>query len=206
MMRKEWTIGMDGALLLAAGCNKNAQGSATALAQTDGYDGQGAGDGAGSGGDDASLGGRSAGDGKEYATGDMRDLLLTLKRVHFALDGATLTDDAKTALTDAAAQLQDYPEVSLYVDGHTDNRGTGEYNMSLGERRSRTVVKYLTDLGVSASRLNVVSFGEELPLEPGSSEHALARNRRVDFRLMRGDIELVLEDGDLVDDEGKPIP
>lgn len=155
-------------------------------------------DGAGSGGvPDPSM--------VNVASGDMKDLLLALKRIHFALDAATLTDDGKKALEDAAVKLEALPKVELYVDGHTDDRGTTEYNMSLSERRAQTAVKYLTGLGIAKSRLNIVSFGEESPLASGSSEEDYAKNRRVDFRIFRGDIEFVLEDSQLVDDEGNPI-
>jgi peptidoglycan-associated lipoprotein len=141
----------------------------------------------------------------QVATGDLKDLLLALRRVHFSFDAAILTDSGKKALDEAAEKLQALPKVELYVDGHTDDRGTTEYNMSLGERRAQTVVSYLKNLGIEPERLNIVSFGEESPLASGSSEVAQAKNRRVDFRIMRGDIEFVLEEGELVDDEGKPL-
>jgi len=196
---------MLGAALLLSGCKKDNKETANAGDAMDGYNGKGGKDGNGSGDADGAGNGKNAGAGKEFATGDMRDLLLTLERVHFSMDGATLTEESKVALSEAAVKLQANPSVSLHVDGHTDNRGTDEYNMSLGDRRARVVVKYLTDSGVEAARLNVVSFGEEMPLEEGSGDVALAKNRRVDFRLMKGDIQLVLEEGTLVDDAGAPI-
>jgi peptidoglycan-associated lipoprotein len=142
---------------------------------------------------------------KKVSSGDMHDILLALTRVHFAYDGATLTTSSKAALQDAAEKLRAYPDVQLYVDGHTDERGTTEYNMSLGDRRARAVVSYLKSCGVDPDRLNTVSFGEESPLDSGTSAVAYARNRRVDFRLISGNVQFVLEDADPIDDEGAPI-
>ena len=137
---------------------------------------------------------------KEVAKGDMHDILLALTRVHFGYDQASLTEAAKTSLQEAAEKLKANPEVRLYVDGHTDDRGTTEYNMSLGDRRARTVVSYLKNCGVEPERLSTVSFGEESPLDAGRNAVAYARNRRVDFRLMSGNVQFVLEEGDLIDD------
>jgi peptidoglycan-associated lipoprotein len=141
----------------------------------------------------------------ETAEGHMKDLLLALRRVHFAFDADALTDGGKQALTEAAEKLELLPKVDLYVDGHTDDRGTTEYNMSLGERRAQEVVAYLKRLGVDEVRLNIVSFGEESPMAGGHSDLDNAKNRRVDFRIMRGDVQFVLEEGELVDDSGKPL-
>lgn len=141
----------------------------------------------------------------QVATGEMKEILLTLKRVHFSFDTSTLETPARDALDEASAKLTKLPEVSLYVDGHTDERGTTEYNLSLGEQRAQTVVSYLTDLGVETARLNHVSFGEEMPLSHGTGEVDHAQNRRVDFRLFKGDIEFVLEDSPLLNDKGNII-
>lgn len=181
--------------LAAGGCNKNKRQTA------DGGDGSELGDGLGGG----ARSGNPLVDGTEVATGNLRELLLTLHRVHFPFDSSTLSDTARAALADAAEQLNAHPDVELWVDGHTDDRGTTEYNMSLGDRRARVVVDYLGRYGVAAKRLGVISYGEERPLANGSSAAALARNRRVEFRLLRGSVQLVLADGDLVDDDGKPL-
>jgi peptidoglycan-associated lipoprotein len=139
------------------------------------------------------------------ASGDIKTLLLALKRVHFAYDSNTLTTTARQALSEAAERLESLPEVALYVDGHTDERGTTEYNMSLGEHRAQAVVQFLRRAGVDSERLSIVSFGEESPLVRGSGMVPYAQNRRVEFRLMRGNVQFVLEDSDLVDDKGNAI-
>ena len=135
----------------------------------------------------------------------MEELLLSLKRVHFPFDSSTLSPSGREALKDVANKLKAHPEVDLYVDGHTDKRGTTEYNLSLGDRRAQAVVDYLERLGVAGSRLRRVSFGEEDPLVTGAGQIVYAKNRRVGFRLMHGDVELILKQGTLLDDSGNPI-
>jgi peptidoglycan-associated lipoprotein len=178
---------------LCIGCNKNKNEAANPASAGIGDEGSG------------SQGGRGTVVKRELATGPLRELLLTLQRVHFGLDSSTLEKDAQDALSDAAEKLVQHPEVSLLVEGHTDERGTTEHNMALGERRAKTVVSYLTDHGVPETQLSLISHGEENPRAEGSSQSALAKNRRVDFQLMRGEIELVLEEGTLFDDQGNPI-
>jgi peptidoglycan-associated lipoprotein len=139
----------------------------------------------------------------ETAQGDMRDVLIALQRVHFGFDSSQLSESSRAALAEAAKKLATRPDVHLYVDGHADERGTGEYNIALGERRARTVSEYLTRMGVSPDNLHVVSFGKEQPMAAGSDSLAHAKNRRVDFRLMRGDVRLVIEEGTPLDDRGE---
>lgn len=136
--------------------------------------------------------------GQEVAEGDLRDAILALRRVHFGFDSAELTEDSRTALTEAAGKLADKSAVHLYVEGHADSAGETEYNMTLGEKRAKAVSEYLEKLGVGGDRLHIVSYGEEVPLKEGGSKEALAANRRVDFKLMRGEIELVLEESAVV--------
>ena len=133
--------------------------------------------------------------GTELATGDIRDAILALRRVHFAFDSFDLTEDSRAALTEAGTKLADKSDVHLYVEGHADSAGETEYNLTLGEKRAKAVSAYLTKLGVAAQRLHIVSYGEEVPLRDGETKAAMAANRRVDFKLMRGEIELVVEQG-----------
>lgn len=129
--------------------------------------------------------------GSKDAEGEARAALLALERVHFEFDSSDLTEDSRNALTEAAANLTKLEGVELYVDGHADSAGTTEYNLQLGEQRAVAVKNFLSRLGVDPATLHVVSFGEEKPLEEGSEVNA--KNRRVDFRLMEGDIELVIK-------------
>ena len=139
------------------------------------------------------------GTGSEVATGDLRDAMLALQRVHFGFDSSELTDVSRTALNEAAAKLADKTEVHLYVEGHADQAGETEYNMTLGEKRAKAVSTYLEQLGVGGERLHILSYGKEVPLREGGTAAAMAENRRVDFKVMRGDIELVLEAGKTID-------
>ncbi|MBI2895745.1 MAG: OmpA family protein [Deltaproteobacteria bacterium] len=143
--------------------------------------------------------------GTEVAGEDARVILLSLRRVHFPVDSSTLTEASREALAEVAGKLRDSRSLELVVQGHADERGATEYNLGLGERRSRTVADYLTRLGVEPSRLGIVSLGEEQPLAGGHDRESWAANRRVDFVLLRGDVQLVLEDGVRVTDDGRPL-
>ena len=104
-----------------------------------------------------------------------------LKRIHFDYNMANLTSEAESALKDDAECLAKMKDVSVTIEGHCDERGTTEYNQHLGEKRAKSAMKYLVNLGVSASRLSVVSYGKERPLVEGHDEASWAKNRRADF-------------------------
>lgn len=140
----------------------------------------------------------------EVARGSMREALLHLERVHFALDSSQLGPMGRAALRRAAEILVEHPEVDLQVEGYADPRGASEYNLGLGQKRADVVVSYLAGLGVPEERLRTVSWGEERA-EPGADRVSLARNRRVEFRLMRGAARIVLDAGQLLDDRGTEL-
>ncbi len=71
--------------------------------------------------------------------------------------------------------------VDIRIEGHCDERGSDEYNLALGERRAQAAMNYLATLGVPASRMSTISYGEEKPLDPGHNEEAWAKNRRAEF-------------------------
>ncbi len=96
----------------------------------------------------------------------------------FAFDESTLTPDAQTALTNSANWLKKNPQYNLLIEGHCDERGTEQYNLALGDRRANTAKEYLATLGIDASRIRTVSYGEERPFDPGHDEAAWAKNRR----------------------------
>lgn len=133
----------------------------------------------------------------QVVKGELAEVILHLRRVHFAFDGVTLEKPARDALADASAILVNHPEIQIRVMGHADERGSEEYNIALGERRARVVVDYMEKLGVNGNRLKIISYGEERPLDEGTSTLAYARNRRVDFELTRGRARLVLDEGEL---------
>ena len=99
-------------------------------------------------------------------------------RVFFDFDKSNLSAEAKGTLDKQVAWLKKYPNWSITVEGHCDERGTREYNLALGERRANSVKQYLAANGVAASRLKTISYGKERPAVQGSNEAAWAQNRR----------------------------
>ena len=109
------------------------------------------------------------------------ETLLRLEGVTFAYNSATLTAEAKTNLDKAVKMLKDNASVRVNVDGHTDNRGTDQYNQALSEKRARSVVDYLVEKGVPRTQLNARGFGESKPVAANDNDANMARNRRVEF-------------------------
>ncbi len=103
------------------------------------------------------------------------------RTIYFEFDQATLQRQAKQDLNHNAQALRERANSRVEVQGNTDERGTEEYNLALGMRRAETAKRYLIDLGISPSRLDTISFGEENPSVRGHSESAWAKNRRDDF-------------------------
>ena len=108
-----------------------------------------------------------------------------LKAIFFDFDSYSIRNDMKPRLKEAARYLLDHPEVRVELQGNTDERGSSEYNLALGEKRAMAVKRYLVNLGVDPERLETVSFGEERPLDPGHNEKAWALNRRVDLVIIK---------------------
>ena len=104
-----------------------------------------------------------------------------LKPVFFGYDSADLDDVAQQVAQANASLLRTNPTWVVTVEGHSDERGTAEYNLALGERRAMSVKAYLVSLGIPADRLRVVSYGKEFPFDPGHDEGAWAKNRRGHF-------------------------
>jgi peptidoglycan-associated lipoprotein len=100
---------------------------------------------------------------------------------YFDFDQSTLTPRARAPLSAWAERLQD-SNAQVRVEGHTDERGSREYNMGLGERRAKAVRDYLVLQGLSSNRIEVVSYGEERPIAMGSNEQAWSQNRRAMIR------------------------
>jgi peptidoglycan-associated lipoprotein len=107
--------------------------------------------------------------------------LLSQRTVYFAFDSSSIPDDALPLIKAHAGYLAGNPSVAFTLEGHADERGTREYNIALGERRADAVRRMLMANGVSASQVNVISYGEERPAKPGHSEEAWQYNRRAVF-------------------------
>jgi peptidoglycan-associated lipoprotein len=106
-----------------------------------------------------------------------------LKPVFFAYDSDELDDAARQALNENAQVLKKYGTWVVTIEGHCDERGTAEYNLALGERRSLAAKSYLLSLGIGADRLRTVSYGKEFPFDPGHDEGAYHQNRRAQLML-----------------------
>ena len=104
-----------------------------------------------------------------------------IDRVHFDYDSDVIRSEWILPLQNNANWMKDHPGYFMIIEGHCDERGTSEYNLALGERRASSVRKYMIQNGVEADRLQIRSFGEERPLDPGSGEDAWAQNRRAEF-------------------------
>jgi peptidoglycan-associated lipoprotein len=98
--------------------------------------------------------------------------------VHFDYNKYAVLDVDKTLLQKQAAWLTKYPDVKAQIEGHADERGTREYNLALGARRANAVKEYLVSLGVSAARIDTISYGKEKPICAESNEACWSQNRR----------------------------
>ena len=99
-------------------------------------------------------------------------------RVLFGFDRADLSPQARQTLEAQAQWLQQYPNVTVQIEGHADERGTRAYNLALGERRAAAVRSYLVALGIPGNRITTISYGKERPAVLGSNEDAWRQNRR----------------------------
>ena len=108
-----------------------------------------------------------------------------LRDVNFEFDQYSLTDDAKATLDELGQALKANPQFAVTIEGHADERGTVEYNLALGEQRAQAAKAYLVALGVDASRVDTISYGEQQPVDAGHDELAWAINRRAHFLVRR---------------------
>jgi peptidoglycan-associated lipoprotein len=104
-----------------------------------------------------------------------------IKPVFFEYDSSEITSEGKGILDANAAALKKYPSWTITIEGHSDERGTAEYNLALGERRAVAARAYLVSLGIPGERLRTVSYGKEFPFDPGHDDAAWSKNRRAHF-------------------------
>ena len=107
-----------------------------------------------------------------------------LKDIYFNYDKYDVRSEDMQVMKENAALLMKHPTVKIQIEGHCDERGTAEYNLALGERRAESAKKYLTSQGIPANRLSTISYGEEMPADPGHHEEAWSKNRRVHFVIL----------------------
>ncbi len=127
--------------------------------------------------------GRISGDSAEPDPEAEREAFLNVD-VLFAYNSYTLTDESKQLLEQKAQWMARHPGVTVQLEGHCDERGTVAYNLALGERRANAVRQYMTALGIDASRITTISYGEDFPIDPRHNEEAWARNRRAHFAIL----------------------
>jgi len=128
---------------------------------------------------------RAAREAAEAAEAAARAAASGLMRIHFDFDQYVLTSEAKDTLARNAELLKAAPSIKVQIEGHCDERGSDEYNLALGEKRALATKNYLASLGVATDRMSIISYGEEIPLDPAHTEAAWAKNRRADFKAQR---------------------
>ena len=118
--------------------------------------------------------------GDVYSGTDTVEYLATgvKDRVFFATNRSTLTTASRDTLRKQAAWMRKKKKLTFSIEGHADERGTREYNLALGERRANAVKDYLMTYGISGSKLSVISYGKERPVNAGSDPLAWSQNRR----------------------------
>lgn len=161
------------AMVALAACGSNKSG-----------DSSGSTDGNGDSGYENGIGGNNSGVSGEGFNGMSAEEVAALRQItvfYFQYDSSDLQPDSMRALDVHAHDLQQNGK-RVVLEGNTDERGTREYNMALGERRGNAVKNYLTMQGVSPSQLEVVSYGKERPAVSGHDEAAWAKNRRVELK------------------------
>lgn len=107
--------------------------------------------------------------------------LLNQRVVHFAYDDSSLSSADERVLNVHSKYMLEHPNVAVTIKGHTDERGSREYNVALGERRAKSVERYMETKGVPSNRISVVSYGKEQPVNLESNEVAWAQNRRAEL-------------------------
>jgi peptidoglycan-associated lipoprotein len=112
--------------------------------------------------------------------------------IYFDFDKSEIRSDAKSALDSKLPLLKANPSMKIRIEGNTDSRGSNEYNMALGLRRANAAKRYLAAQGIDAARFDVVSYGEERPVDQGTTEEAYAKNRRDDFVITVGSDNLTV--------------
>lgn len=106
-----------------------------------------------------------------------------LTTIYFDFDQSNLRSDAKAGLKANADFMKSNASAAVLIEGNCDERGSEEYNLALGMRRAEAAKRYLVDMGIEASRMSTISYGEERPAASGSGESAWAKNRRDDFKV-----------------------
>lgn len=122
---------------------------------------------------------------EEKAWMERRAAKFEAESVYFDFDKSFIKLEFRPVLQEKAAFLKDYPDMRVRIEGNCDERGTNEYNLALGDRRSDSAKNFLISLGIAADRIETISYGEERPRALGHNEDSWSQNRRDDFMLVR---------------------
>ena len=137
--------------------------------------------------DEGAVGGVAAAPGADenVAMGGIGDSdsgkAMGLETIHFPYDSFLLNEETKAQIQANARILKGNPHVKIQIEGHCDQRGGIQYNIALGEKRANSVRSYMEDLGVSAERMTIISFGKEKLADSDTTEEAYSKNRRANF-------------------------
>lgn len=113
----------------------------------------------------------------------IREIQSKLKDVYFEYDRYDITEDSKSVVKELSQILSKNKNIKVIIEGHCDERGTNEYNLGLGDRRTHTVKNYLMSLGIPSKSIETVSYGEEKPVCKENNETCWSKNRRAHFVL-----------------------
>ena len=143
--------------------------------------GSGSGTGSSSSSDSATTSATGSGSTWSGNPLDDPDSLLAKRTVYFDFDDSVILDEDRPILEAHAQYLSENPGAAVTLEGHTDERGTREYNLALGEQRAISVRQFMSLVGASGQQVRTVSYGEERPASLGNNEEAWAQNRRVEI-------------------------
>ena len=110
---------------------------------------------------------------------------LVFPTVYFHFDKYDIVDSSRVVLAAVAEQLIAHPDVNIIVEGHCDERGTEQYNLALGQKRAQSVKDFLVSYGIGATRIDLISYGEERPADPRHNEEAWGKNRRAELKVKK---------------------
>ncbi len=116
---------------------------------------------------------------------DRRGIRFEAEPVYFDFDKSFIRQEYRPVLEKKAEFLEDNPNISIRIEGNCDERGTNEYNLALGERRTNSAKNFFVSIGISPDRIEMISYGEERPLALGHNENSWVQNRRDDFVVIK---------------------
>jgi peptidoglycan-associated lipoprotein len=141
----------------------------------------------GSGGTGFNANGNNGGNiplGKDHSDWAANSEVLSAQTIHFDYDKSAIKSSEESKLNAVAEYLKSHPRQALRIEGNCDERGTEEYNRSLGERRALAAREDLASQGIDPSRMDTVTYGKDKPVDTGHDESAFAKNRRDDFVIL----------------------